>query len=89
MGKDETKEQYIAKFRPLLGEIADLLEAEGEARGEARGRARALLQVLAARRLDVSAAQRARIESCMDLAALDAWLERAVTAVTVDAMLGA
>ena len=31
MGKDETKEKYIAKFRPLLGEIAEVLEAEDEA----------------------------------------------------------
>ena len=97
MGKDETKEQYIAKFRPLLGEIADLLESKGEVRGRAEGRAegeasgeaRALLRVLAARGLVVSEAQRARIASCTDLAMLDAWLEWALTSMSVDELIGA
>jgi hypothetical protein len=96
MGKDETKEQYIAKFRPLLGEIADLLESEGEARGraegEARGRAegeaRALLRVLTARGLSVSSVQRERIESCSDSTKLEEWLERAVAVSSVDALFG-
>ena len=80
MGKDETKEQYLARFRPLLGEIADVLEAEGKAEGEAR----ALLRVLAARGLTVTEAQRERVLACRDLDTLDRWLERAVTAMSAD-----
>ncbi len=95
MGKDETKEQYIAKFRPLLGEIAELLEAEGRALGKAEGKAegkaageaRALLRVFAARGLVLTDTHRVRIESCTDLATLDRWLERAVTAASVEAAL--
>jgi hypothetical protein len=56
--------------------------AEGEAAGEATGRAHALLTVLAARGLDVPEDVRARITACTELAQLDAWLARAVTAAT-------
>ena len=56
--------------------------AQGKAEGEAAGRAHAVLAVLAARRLDVPAAVRARIAACTDLAKLDAWLGRAVTATS-------
>jgi hypothetical protein len=88
MGKDESKEQYIAKFRPLLGEIADLLEAEGKAEGKAEGRAEKkaekVLRVLATRGFSVTDAQRDRVLTCRDLATLDRWLERAVTAASVE-----
>jgi hypothetical protein len=60
--------------------------AEGEAKGEAEGEANALLHVLAARRLTVSDAQRARILACTDLDTLTRWIERAVTAETTDAV---
>jgi hypothetical protein len=99
MGKDETKEHYIAKFRPLLGEIAELLEAEGRAEGIAAGRAEgmaegrvegeahALIRVLAARGLTMTDAQRERIIACKDVATLDRWLERAVSAASIDDVL--
>jgi Uma2 family endonuclease len=54
--------------------------AEGEAAGEARGRAEALLAVLEARALPVTAAERARITGCTNLAELERWVRRAVTA---------
>lgn len=76
MGKDETQEEYIARFRPLLGKIADDLEARSEARS--------ILRVLAARGLAVTAEQRALIERCTDLAVMDRWLERAATARSID-----
>ncbi len=92
MGKDETKEQYIAKWRPLLGEIADFLEAEGKAEGraegiaegKAEGEAVAVLRVLAARGFQITDTQRERVLGCRDLAVLDRWLDRAVTAASVD-----
>ena len=54
--------------------------AEGREAGEAAGRAHALLAVLAARGLEVPEDVRARIVGCPDLARLDRWLSRAVTA---------
>jgi hypothetical protein len=58
-------------------------EAAGEARGEAKGRAQALLEVLRVRGIDVPADVRDRILSCRDVALLDAWVERAVTATSI------
>ena len=55
---------------------------EGRQEGEARATAEALLRVLAARELKVSAAQRRRIERCGDVARLQAWLVRAATATS-------
>jgi predicted transposase/invertase (TIGR01784 family) len=55
-------------------------EARGEARGEAKGRANAVLAVLTARGIAVPEPIRARIMSCTEVATLDAWLARAVTA---------
>jgi hypothetical protein len=54
--------------------------AQGEARGEAKGRARALFSVLAARGLPLSEDLRARVLGCTDIALLDRWIARAVTA---------
>jgi hypothetical protein len=62
---------------------------EGEARGEARGKASALLQILAARGLEIPDDARARVLGCLDLAQLDAWLARAVTATSVAEVLTA
>jgi hypothetical protein len=55
-----------------------------EARGEARGEAKALLVVLGARGIEVSAAAHARISGCTDLDQLDSWLHRAATIHSID-----
>lgn len=66
-----------SEFRSeLLREV----DAHGEARGEARGEGRAVLTVLEARGVAVPEAVRERILACTDLAQLDVWLRRAVTA---------
>ena len=57
--------------------------AEGIAQGEARGEARAILRVLESRGLRPTVAQRELIESCDDVAQLDTWCDRALTATTV------
>jgi hypothetical protein len=57
--------------------------AEGIAQGEARGEARAILRVLKSRGLHPTLAQRELIESCDDVAQLDTWCDRALTAATV------
>ncbi|MCB9506158.1 MAG: hypothetical protein H6700_11695 [Myxococcales bacterium] len=54
-------------------------EARGRAEGVARGRAEALLAVAASRGLELSAAQRALVSECRDLATLDRWVVRAAT----------
>jgi predicted transposase YdaD len=54
--------------------------AEGEAQGRAEGEAAMLLRVLAARGFAVPDDVRQRVESCTDLAQLEAWGDRAVTA---------
>ncbi len=64
-------------------ELIERGRAEGEARGEAKGKADALLQILAARGLEISHDARARVLACQDLARLDAWLTRALTATSV------
>ncbi len=62
---------------------AEELIEKGRVEGEARGKAGALLQVLAARGLDISDDARARVLACQDLTRLDAWLTRALTATSV------
>jgi len=55
-------------------------EAKGRAEGEAQGKAEAVLDVLDARGLVVTAEQRARILACTDVAQLASWLRVAATA---------
>jgi len=58
--------------------------AEGEAIGLAKGKIAALLAVLAARGIEVTAEARARIEACTEEATLDRWIARAVTAPSLE-----
>jgi hypothetical protein len=57
---------------------------EGEAKGRVEGEAKALLVLLEARGLRVSAEVRARIVGCEDGAQLDAWIRKAVSVGSVD-----
>ncbi|MFI0448124.1 hypothetical protein [Actinomadura sp. 6N118] len=52
---------------------------EHERRGEEKGERRALLTVLNARGLEVSAVERERITSCCDIDQLQEWVRRAAT----------
>jgi len=63
-------------------------KAEGKAEGEARGKAEALLLLLDTRGLAVSEEQRERVMSCRDTAQLEEWLRRALSARSVDELLG-
>jgi hypothetical protein len=56
---------------------------QGKAEGEAKGEAKALLAVLAARGIEVTAEARARITGCTDLDQLDTWVRRAATASSI------
>ena len=68
----------------VFREIAARNFAEGEAQGEAKGEAHAVLTVLEARGIPASAEIRERILACTDLAKLESWLRRAVTAASAD-----
>jgi hypothetical protein len=59
-------------------------KAEGKAEGRAEGEARSILRVLERRGLAVSAQQHERILGCPDLATLEGWLDKAVTAVNTE-----
>jgi len=61
-----------------------LREAMGEAKGEVKGIAKSILKVLHARGVSVPQESRERIEACKDTEQLDIWLDRAVTAKSID-----
>jgi hypothetical protein len=56
--------------------------AKGKAEGEVKATRDAILAVLAARGLAISAADRARVEACSDAVTLGRWHVRAVSAAT-------
>jgi hypothetical protein len=80
MGQDYHSEL----FRDLAAQHEQLGEARGEARGKAQGEGQAVLTVLDTRGVPVPDAVREQILACTDLAQLDTWLRRAVTATTAD-----
>ncbi len=80
--EDETLARGMAKGRAEG-------RAEGEAKGKAEGKAEAVLAVLGARGLHVTAAQRKQVLACASGALLDAWLRAAVTTESVKALLSA
>jgi hypothetical protein len=57
-------------------------EARGIGRGIAKGEARALLRFLDAKYLEPLPEQRSRVMSCTDVAQLERWIDRVVTART-------
>ncbi|MBI5481628.1 MAG: hypothetical protein HY906_22415 [Deltaproteobacteria bacterium] len=64
-------------------------EAKGEAKGKAEGKAAAILAVLAARGVRVSAPERARFIACTEARRLDAWIVAAATATSAGEVLRA
>jgi len=83
--QSEFARKYISIGR-AEGEARGLAEGEarGEARGKAEGEARLLLKLLRLRGFTVAPELAARVESCRDLAQLDAWAERVLTATSLD-----
>lgn len=69
-------EALIAKRNPVIRQR----EAEAEAKGHAKGVAEAILKVLEARGVEVSAEQQQEISSCRIPDRLDRWLRRAALA---------
>ncbi|GAA3157723.1 hypothetical protein [Nonomuraea roseoviolacea] len=74
---------YSPFAREHYGRGLDEGRAEGRAKGKAEEAARMLLLVLGARGFGVPDDMRARISTCADLAQLESWATRAVTAQTL------
>jgi hypothetical protein len=62
-------------------------KAEGKVEGKAEGKAEGILRVLSVRKLAITDVERRRILTSTDLAQLDRWLERAVTAGSISEVL--
>jgi hypothetical protein len=73
---------------PFASELREELEARGEARGKVRGHAESLQFILMIREVELSEAQRARIEACDDLDLLKEWTARAVSATSAAEVFG-
>jgi hypothetical protein len=61
--------------------------AEGRAQGRAEGEAAALLKILARRGLEPTPEQRRRITECTELAVLERWIDRSLSAGSIDEIL--
>ncbi|MFI6573083.1 hypothetical protein [Nocardia fluminea] len=92
-------EELMESTPQYRGRIATKYMAKGREEGRAEGRAEvqakvaetaahAVLTVLTARGLELSAAQRAQLAACTDIDQLDAWLTQAVTATGTDELFG-
>jgi hypothetical protein len=68
--------------------LLDQGRSEGRAEGRAEGEAKMLLRVLAARGFSLPDEIRERVTGCTDLAQLESWGERAVTARSVREIFG-
>ncbi len=62
--------------------------AEGHAEGRAQEAGRAVVAVLEARGLAISAEHRTRILACTSIDVLEAWIRRAVTVASVEDLFG-
>lgn len=80
---DAVVEALAAKSNPMILKR----EAAAEARGRTEGVAASLLEVLEARGLSVSAAQRQEILGCHDLERLNRWLRHAIRASSTEELL--
>ncbi|MDO3647181.1 hypothetical protein [Nocardia mangyaensis] len=81
-------EELMERTPEYRGRIATKYMAKGREEGRAEGRAetaaRAVLTVLTARGLELSAAQRAQLAECTDQVQLDEWLKQAITATSAN-----
>ncbi|MEU3205923.1 hypothetical protein ABZ702_18985 [Streptomyces cyaneofuscatus] len=73
----------LSHFR---GIVAESFRDEGRIEGRVEGRAEDILRILTVRGVPVPDEARQRVTACTDLAVLDVWFERAVTAPTADAV---
>jgi hypothetical protein len=69
---------------PLLREV----QAKGKADGKAEGKRDALMRVLEVRGLQPTQVQVQRVQACVDIATLDTWFTRAITASSASEVFG-
>lgn len=81
-------EELMTSTYQYQSDFARKYVAEGVAEGEAKGEAKALLTVLSVRGIDIPADARDQITNCTDLDLLTTWVGRAVTASSIDEVLG-
>jgi hypothetical protein len=74
--------EAVPAMEKPMATAAEQLIQDGVRRGKAEGKAEALLAIFETRGLAVGAEQRARILECRDIAELDRWLRKAITAQT-------
>ena len=81
--------QELADAKWAEGKAQGLVEGHksGLAEGEFTGKIAAILAILEARDIVVTAHNRAHIEACKDLVILDRWIKRAATATSVEEVL--
>ena len=87
-GLNEDEKEWTMVTQEYFENYKRGLIQEGEARGEAKGEAKALLAILDTRGLGVTEEERTRIMACQDLAQLERFLRRAVSAASTDEVLG-
>lgn len=78
-----TTGRYREYTSPFIRKYVGQGRAEGEAIGEAKGRVEALLEILAARGIELPEPAHTRIRECTDIDQLDAWIRRAATADSI------
>lgn len=92
-GLPEAALKYLEERMALTGtyeyksEFARTHFSRGKAEGKTEGEVTALLRVLARRGIDLPARDRERIAACRDPEQLETWLDRAVTATSIDEVL--
>ena len=77
-------EDLMATTYEFKSEFARKHVNQGRAEGRAEGRALAVIDVLEARDIKVSAEDRARITACQDIEQLTAWVRRATTVASAE-----
>jgi hypothetical protein len=80
--------EMLPNIEPYLNETQRRAFAAAKAEGEAKGEAKAILKLLAKRGISMTEAHRERIMACTDLATLDSWFDRALTATAIDELFG-
>jgi hypothetical protein len=80
-------EASVKRNAGLLSEFANKHLEEGRLEGRAEALCEAILALLGARKIRVSAADRQRIATCRDEDLLLGWLRRAATATAIDEVL--
>ncbi len=79
-----TSHDYESMAGQYLSHWIDRGRKEGIQEGRAKGEVAAILAVLDARGLEISADARDRITHCSDLQQLETWIRRAATAESAD-----